>query len=85
MCTTSCRQESSANFHAAGQERAAAELASLYEHIKNMPDGPQKTHFLKKVCYRFTLCEQSAFTIYFPTSLSAVHLQSQPDLELRTR
>lgn len=50
MCNTCCHQESSANFHVAGQERAAAELAALYESIKNMPDGPQKTHFLKKVC-----------------------------------
>ena len=50
MCSTSCQQESSANFHTTGQERAANELAALYEAVKNMPDGPQKTHFLKKVC-----------------------------------
>ena len=50
MCSTYCQQESSANFHIAGQERAATELAALYEAVKNMPDGPQKTHFLKKVC-----------------------------------
>jgi hypothetical protein len=35
-------------YHQKGQDMANAELASLYEYVKNMPDGPQKQHFLKK-------------------------------------
>lgn len=50
MCSVYCHQENSANFHAAGQEKAVSEVAALYEAIKNMPDGPQKSLFLKKVC-----------------------------------
>ena len=26
-----------------------AEVASLYEYVMKLPDGPQKTHFLKRV------------------------------------
>ena len=50
MCNTYCQQESSVDFHKAGQERAMTEVAALYEAVKNMPDGPQKSLFLKKVC-----------------------------------
>ena len=34
---------------------AVAELASLYEHVKKMPEGPQKQYFLKKV-FTVSLC-----------------------------
>lgn len=49
MCTTYCCQEEGSDFHSKGQEMAAAELASLYEAVKNMPEGSQKTYFMKKV------------------------------------
>ena len=49
MYTTSCQRESVDTFHQNGQDKAVAELASLYEVVQKMPDGPQKTHFLKKV------------------------------------
>ncbi|CAI7993300.1 Rho GTPase-activating protein 19 [Geodia barretti] len=48
MCSTYCQQECSDDFHAAGQQRAMTEMAALYEAVKNMPDGPQKSLFLKK-------------------------------------
>lgn len=49
MCTTYCKQVCTDDFHAAGKERALAEISSLYEYVQKMPDGPQKTHFLKRV------------------------------------
>lgn len=36
-------------FHEQGKDNAMAELASLYEYVQKMPDGPQKQMFLKKV------------------------------------
>ena len=56
MCSTYCQQQNSVDFHSAGQERATAEVAALYEAIKNMPDGPQKTLFLKKVQMSMCVC-----------------------------
>lgn len=47
--STACQRESSETFHQSGQEKAATEVAALYEIVRNMPDGPQKTHFLKRV------------------------------------
>lgn len=49
MYTTSCQRKSADTFHQNGQDNAVAELASLYEVVQKMPDGPQKTHFLKRV------------------------------------
>ena len=49
MYTTCCKRECLEEFHKAGQERASAEVAQLMEFIQNMPDGTQKTHFLKRV------------------------------------
>ena len=49
MYTTCCKRECIEDFHKEGQERAVSEVAQLVELIKNMPDGPQKTHFLKRV------------------------------------
>jgi len=49
MCTTHCKQICPDDFHAAGKERALAEISSLYEYVQKMPDGPQKAHFLKRV------------------------------------
>ena len=49
MYTTCCKRECIEDFHKAGQERATAEVAQLDEFIHNMPDGPQKAHFLKRV------------------------------------
>ena len=47
--STACKRESSTTFHQTGQDSAATEVAALYEIVQNMPDGPQKTHFLKRV------------------------------------
>lgn len=47
--STFCKRSSPEDFHKAGKERAEAEVASLLELVMNMPDGPQKTHFLKRV------------------------------------
>ena len=51
MYASSCQQVSmsSDQFHDKGKEMAITELASLYEYVCKMPDGPQKHHFLKKV------------------------------------
>ena len=49
LYTTSCKRACPEEFHSAGKERALAEVASLYEYVQKMPDGPQKTHFLKRV------------------------------------
>lgn len=49
MYTTCCKRECIEDFHRAGQERATSEVAQLIEFIQNMPAGPQKTYFLKKV------------------------------------
>jgi len=47
--STSCKRQCAEGFHESGKEQATDELAKLYEFVKNMPDGPQKNHFLKKV------------------------------------
>lgn len=49
LYTTSCKRECVENYHDVGKERAMDEVAKLYEIVKNMPDGPQKTHFMKRV------------------------------------
>ncbi len=51
MYTTSCKRACPEDFHTQGKDRATAELAALYEVVRKMPDGPQKTHFLKRVGY----------------------------------
>ncbi len=48
--STSCKRECVETFHEAGKERAVDEVAQLYELVKNMPEGPQKAHFMKRVC-----------------------------------
>lgn len=55
MYTTCCKRECIEDFHRAGQERATSEVAQLIEFIQNMPAGPQKTHFLKKVWKMFSI------------------------------
>ncbi len=47
--STACQREDSEAFHQTGQDNASAEVDALYEIVRNMPDGPQKTHFLKRV------------------------------------
>ena len=47
--STSCKRQCVEDFHENGKEQATDELAKLYEFVKNMPEGPQKNHFLKKV------------------------------------
>lgn len=47
--STACQRTDSETFHQTGQENASAEVDALFEIVKNMPDGPQKTHFLKRV------------------------------------
>ena len=49
LYTTSCKRVCPEEFHSVGKERALAEVASLYEYVQKLPDGPQKTHFLKRV------------------------------------
>lgn len=49
LYTTSCKRARVETFHDAGKENAMDEVAKLYELVKNMPDGPQKTHFMKRV------------------------------------
>ena len=49
MVNTYCQQTSSEDFHSSGQRLAMEEMAKLYSHVQTMPDGHQKTQFLKKV------------------------------------
>ena len=50
MYSTCCQRAADPDdFHASGQARALAEVASLFEMVQKMPDGPQKTHFMKRV------------------------------------
>ena len=49
MYITCCKRECIEDFHKEGQERAVAEVAQLMKFIHNMPDGPQKAHFMKRV------------------------------------
>ena len=49
MYSTFCQRTAVDDFHAEGQQRALAEIASLLEVVQKMPDGPQKTHFMKRV------------------------------------
>ena len=51
LYTTSCKRACVETFHESGKERAMDEVAKLYEMVKNMPDGPQKNHFMKRVSY----------------------------------
>lgn len=46
---SSCKRERVETFHESGKERAMDEVAKLYEMVKNMPEGPQKAHFMKRV------------------------------------
>ncbi len=50
MYSTSCKRVSPEDFHTQGKEQALAEVAALYEFVQKMPEGPQKSHFLKRVC-----------------------------------
>jgi len=59
MCTTYCKRVCPDNFHAAGKEKALAEISSLYEYVQKMPDGPQKTHFLKRV----SIIQETLFSV----------------------
>ncbi len=47
--STACQRTDLETFHHKGQDNATTEVDALYEIVKNMPDGPQKTHFLKRV------------------------------------
>lgn len=48
--SSACKRNlSDKDYHEEGQENALVELASLYEYVKKLPDGPQKQHFLRKV------------------------------------
>lgn len=47
--STCCKRECVEAFHESGKEKAMDEVAKLYELVKNMPDGPQKAHFMKRV------------------------------------
>lgn len=49
LYSTSCKRECVETFHETGKEKAMDEVAKLYELVKNMPDGPQKAHFMKRV------------------------------------
>lgn len=49
LYSTSCKRECVETFHESGKERAMDEVAKLYELVMSMPDGPQKTHFMKRV------------------------------------
>ena len=49
LYSTSCKRECVETFHDQGKERAMDEVAKLYELVKNMPEGPQKAHFMKRV------------------------------------
>ena len=51
LYTSSCKRECVETFHETGKERAMDEVAKLYEMVKNMPDGPQKVHFMKRVSF----------------------------------
>lgn len=49
LYATSCKRECVETFHDTGKEKAMDEVAKLYELVRNMPDGPQKAHFMKRV------------------------------------
>ena len=49
LYSTCCKRECVETFHDTGKENAMDEVAKLYELVKNMPDGPQKAHFMKRV------------------------------------
>ena len=49
LYSTSCKRQCVETFHESGQECAMEEVAKLYKIVQDMPDGPQKTHFLKRV------------------------------------
>ncbi len=50
LYSSSCKRECLETFHEAGKDKAMDEVAKLYEMVKNMPEGPQKAHFMKRVC-----------------------------------
>lgn len=57
--STSCKRQCVETFHEDGKERAMDEVAKLYELVKNMPDGPQKAHFMKRVSrLMVTMCHE---------------------------
>lgn len=68
MYSSSCQQVSlsAEEFHQKGRENATAELASLYEYVYKMPEGPQKQHFLKKVINKCLSIVNSNLDIVFP-------------------
>ena len=55
LYSSSCKRECLETFHEDGKGRAMDEVAKLYELVKNMPDGPQKAHFMKRVSW-YCLC-----------------------------
>lgn len=63
LYSTSCKRECVDNFHETGKDRAMDEVAKLYELVKNMPDGPQKTHFMKRA---------SVLGLYVATSIPII-------------
>lgn len=50
LYSTCCKRECVEAYHETGKENAMDEVAKLYELVKDMPDGPQKAHFMKRVC-----------------------------------
>lgn len=72
MYTTSCKRECLENFHESGKDRAMDEVAKLYELVKNMPDGPQKAHFLKRVS--LPVCSISGCGVYHHSCLCSLSL-----------
>ena len=54
--STSCKRQCSEKYHENGKDQATDEVAKLYEIVKNMPEGPQKTHFMKKVSRYIFVC-----------------------------
>lgn len=53
--STSCKRQCVENYHTSGRDQAMDEVAMLYEVVKNMPEGPQKAHFMKRVSYSCSL------------------------------
>lgn len=49
LYSTCCKRECVETFHETGKDNAMDEVAKLYELVKNMPGGPQKAHFMKRV------------------------------------
>lgn len=54
--STSCKRQCLTNYHENGKNQAMDEVAKLYEIVKNMPEGPQKVQFMKRVSSFCRLC-----------------------------